>query len=185
MIRWFLDRQLRAFQRRWGYDASYARELLAADPSALIAFGLASGLGRYRKGVPVAAHAAVQLVSVMAEDCGPCAQLGVDMALEAGVPPAVLRAIAERDFSAMPAEIGLAVRWADASLAHAPAADEMRDDIVRLWGQRGLISLAFALTAGRIYPTVKYALGYGRACTRLNIAGEARPVRPAPLHVAA
>jgi hypothetical protein len=184
MIRWFLERQLRAFQRRWDYDASYARELVAADPFALIAFFQAAGIGRYRKGVPVGPHAAVQLVSVMAEDCGPCAQLGVDMALEAGVAPAVLRAITERDFAAMPAEIALAVRWADASLAHAPEAEEMREDIVRLWGQVGLISLAFALTAGRIYPTVKYALGHGRACVRLNIAGEARPVCP-PLHVAA
>jgi hypothetical protein len=184
MIRWFLDRQLRAFERRWGYDTAYARELAAADPFALIAFGLASGIGAYRKGVPAQVHGAAQLVSVMAEDCGPCAQLGIDMALEAGVAPAVLRAVVERDFAAMPAEIALAVRWADASLAHAPEADEMRDDIVRLWGKRGLISLAFALTAGRIYPTVKYAMGHGRACMRLNIAGEARSVRPA-LHVAA
>lgn len=182
MIRWFLDRQLRGFERRWGYDTAYARELLEADPFALIAFGLAGRIGAYRKGVPVDVHGAVQLVSVMAEDCGPCAQLGIDMALEAGVPPAVLRAVVERDFAAMPAEIALAVRWADASLARAPEADEMRDDIVRLWGQRGLISLAFALTAGRIYPTVKYAMGHGRACMRLNIAGEAR--RPT-LHVAA
>jgi len=184
MIRWFLDRQLRAFQRRWGYDVGYARELVEADPFALITFGLASGIGRYRKDVPVEAHGAVQLVSVMAEDCGPCAQLGIDMALQAGIAPAVLRAVVERDFASMPAEIALAVRWADASLAHAPEADEMRDNIVGLWGKRGLISLAFALTAGRIYPTVKYAMGHGRACKRLNVAGEARSVRPT-LHVAA
>jgi hypothetical protein len=27
-----------------------------------------------------------------------------------------------------------------------------------------------------VYPTLKYALGHGRACTRLVIGGEARPV---------
>ncbi|HEY1448012.1 MAG TPA: hypothetical protein VGF33_05710 [Caulobacteraceae bacterium] len=185
MIRWFLDRQLRAFQRQWGYDAAYMSDMLAADPSAVLRFGMAtSAIGRYRKGVPPAPWFAAGLVSVMAEDCGPCSQLAVDMALDAGVGPAVLRAVVERDFVAMPAEVALAVRYADACLAHAPQADEIRDDIVRLWGKRGLISLAFAITAARIYPTVKYALGHGRACVRLNIAGETRAVRPV-LHVAA
>jgi hypothetical protein len=185
MIRWFLDRQLRAFERRWGYDTAYARELLAADPAALLAFAVATGaIGGYHKGVPPGPLFAAGLVSVMAEDCGPCSQLSVDKALDAGVAPAVLRAVVERDFVAMPAEVALAVRYADACLAHAPQAEEMRNDIVRLWGQRGLISLAFAITVGRIYPTVKYALGHGRACVRISIAGEARTVRPV-LHEAA
>jgi hypothetical protein len=39
-----------------------------------------------------------------------------------------------------------------------------------------LISLSFALAASRVYPTVKYALGHGKACTRLTIAGKPLPV---------
>jgi hypothetical protein len=39
------------------------------------------------------------------------------------------------------------------------------------------VSLAFGLTAARLYPTLKYALGHGRACTRVTVAGT-----PAPLH---
>jgi hypothetical protein len=41
---------------------------------------------------------------------------------------------------------------------------------------RGLISLAFALACSRVYPTVKYALGHGKACTRLTVAGKPLPV---------
>jgi hypothetical protein len=44
------------------------------------------------------------------------------------------------------------------------------------WGKRGLISLAFAMLSARMYPTLKYALGHGQACTRLVIGGETRPV---------
>ena len=32
--------------------------------------------------------------------------------------------------------------------------------------------LAFAMAAARVYPTVKYALGHGKACTRLVVGGE-------------
>ncbi len=31
MLRWFLRRQVAAFERSWNYDASYLRALVAAD----------------------------------------------------------------------------------------------------------------------------------------------------------
>ena len=43
--------------------------------------------------------------------------------------------------------------------------------IVKRWGRRALVSLAFAITAARIYPTVKYALGHGKACMRVVVGG--------------
>ena len=176
MIRAFLARRLDAFERRWGYDVGYGREILAADPAALVAFSLSGALGGYRRDVPADAWFAAKLVGTLAEDCGPCTQLVIDMAEAAGVPAATLEAVMRRDFTAMPAETALAVRFAEACLDHAPEADEMRDDIVRLWGERGLVSIAFALTAARLYPTVKYALGHGRACQRVKIGGEVQPV---------
>ena len=45
-----------------------------------------------------------------------------------------------------------------------------------MWGQRALISLAFAMMGARLFPTLKYALGHGHACMRLTIGGETRPV---------
>jgi hypothetical protein len=42
---------------------------------------------------------------------------------------------------------------------------------VKRWGQRALVSLAFAITAARIDPTVKYALGHGKACMRVVVGG--------------
>ena len=88
----------------------------------------------------------------------------------------MLRAVVARDFAAMPYEVALAARFAELSLRHAPEADDVRDEVVRLWGKRALIALAFAITAARIFPTVKYALGHGKSCTRLTIGGETRPV---------
>ena len=176
MLKWFLKRWIDRFERTWRYDATYLRDILEADPRALHAFSKVSGIAAYRRGVPAAVYTAVGIVSVMAEDCGPCTQLGIDMAQRAGVDPAVLRAVVARDFPAMPADVALGVRFAEATLRHAPEADELREEVVRRFGKRGLISLAFAMTTARLYPTVKYAMGYGRACKRLTIGGEMRPV---------
>jgi len=176
MLRAFLRRQTSAFERTWNYDASYMREMIDADPLAMMAFGKIQGLSRYRKDVPLAAYCAAGLIAVMAEDCGPCTQLGIDMAQRHGVDPVILRAVVARDYRAMPEEVALASRFAEATLGHAPEADDLREEIVLRWGKRGLISLAFAIVSARMYPTLKYALGHGQACTRLVIGGETKPV---------
>jgi hypothetical protein len=176
MMKWLLSRWISKFERTWNYDASYLRDVLDADPRALAAFGKVAALSNYRKDVPPAAYCAAGIVGTMAEDCGPCSQLVLDMAQREGVAPDILRAIVARDFAAVPFEVALAARFAEASLQHAPESDDLRDEVVRRFGKRGLVSLAFAMTASRLYPTLKYALGHGRACTRLVIGGEARSV---------
>jgi hypothetical protein len=176
MIRWFLRRQIAAFERIWNYDASYMRELVDVDPRAMLTFGKVQGLTKYRKDVPQAAYSAAGLVGAMAEDCGPCTQLGIDMSQRAGVDPGILRAIVERDYKKLPYEVALAARFAEATLGHAPGADDLREEVIRRFGKRGLVSLAFAMVAARVFPTLKYALGHGKACTRVTVGGETRPV---------
>jgi len=141
-----------------------------------MAFWKVQSLSRYRKDVPLAPYCAAGIVAVMNEDCGPCTQLGIDMAESQGVDPAILRAVVARDYQAMPFEVALAVRYTEATLRHAPEADDLREEVVRHWGRRGLMSLAFRILAARMYPTVKYAMGHGHSCTRLRIGGETRPV---------
>jgi hypothetical protein len=176
MLRWFLRRQIARFERTWNYDAGYLHELIETDPQAMLAFGKLQAISRYRKDASSAALAAAGIVAVMSEDCGPCTQLGVDMAERGGVDPAVLRAIVARDISAMPEEVALVVRFTEATLRHAPEADELREDVMRRFGKRGVIALAFTILRARMYPTLKYALGHGHACMRLTIGGETRPV---------
>jgi hypothetical protein len=176
MLTWFLRNRLAAFGREYDYDVSYGYELLDADPAALRTFSKLMALGNYRKDAPRDAVYAVKLVATMAEDCGPCTQFGITMAEREGTAPEVLRAIVSGDVRVMPDDVSLAYQFAQAALAHDPAADELRDQIVARWGKRALITLCFALTAGRIFPTLKYAAGHGKACTRVKVAGTPIPV---------
>ena len=177
MLKWLLHRQIAAFERTWNYDATAVHDMIDADPRAMMVLGKLQGLSRYRKDIPLAAYCAAGIIAVMAEDCGPCTQLGIAMAQREGVDPATLRAVVARDYVAMPEDVVLAVRYTEATLRHAPEADELREEVLRRWGRRGLMSLAFSMVSARVYPTLKYALGHGRACTQLVIGGEAQPVR--------
>ena len=172
MIKWVLLRAIDKFERDWKYDATYMRDIIDASPrAAWICFPRAAALGQFRRGVPIEPWYAAGITAVRHEDCGPCTQLGVMMAERAGVTPAVLRALLADNPDAMPPDVALVWRFTRATLAYDAAADEYREAIVERWGRLGLISLAFAITASRIYPTVKYALGHGKACMRVVVGG--------------
>jgi hypothetical protein len=171
MLKWLMRRGVRAFERQWDYDAAYVHEMIDADPRAAWTFQRATALGRYRKDVPTDALAAAGITAVRLEDCGPCTQLAVSMAERAGVDPNVLTAVLTETPAGMTPDVALAWRFTRATLDRDPAADEDREEIVRRWGPRAVLSLAFAIITARMYPTLKYAMGHGQACRRVMVGG--------------
>ena len=171
MFKWLMHRGIATFERQWNYDASYVHEMVEADPRAARMFQRATGLGKYRKDVPAEALFAAGITAVRHEDCGPCTQLGVSMAERSGIDPQVLRAVLTEDPAMMPPDVALAWRFARATIDHDPSADGYRDEILTRWGPKALMSLAFAIVTARMYPTVKYAMGHGKACTRIGVDG--------------
>ena len=177
MISWFLKRQIRAFERTFDYDASYARDILDASPRALLLFSRVSKIVGYRKDVPADAWFAANITAALAEDCGPCTQLAVTMAERSGVSPEAIRAVLAADEKAMSPEVAWGSLFARAVLARdIDESDRLRAEILKRWGPRGLVSLAFTISASRVYPSVKYALGRGRACTQVRVAGADAPL---------
>jgi hypothetical protein len=176
MLKWLIRRRLDAFQRTYGYNVDYARDILDADTGALMRFARLDGLSRYRRDIPLDVYYAAKLIGTVSEDCGPCTQLIVAMALRDGVSPKTLASVLEGNDALLDDQVQLGVRFARATLAHDPAADELRDDIIARWGRRAVVSLAFGIAASRLYPTIKYALGHGKACQRVVVAGE--PIVP-------
>ena len=171
MIRWALRKAIGRFERQWHYDAGYMHDLIDASPRAAWLFARVTALGQFRRDIPVEPWCAAGITAVRHEDCGPCTQLAVTMAERAGVRPDVLRAVLNDEPTSMPPDVALVWNFTRATLAHDDAADQYRDAIVNRWGRRALVSVAFAITAGRIYPTLKYALGHGQACMRVVVAG--------------
>jgi hypothetical protein len=188
MIKWALRKAIGKFERDWKYDASYMRDIIDVSPRAAWLFSRVANLGQFRRDIPIEPWYAAGITAVRHEDCGPCTQLCVAMAERAGVSPAVLRAVLSDDPDTMPPDVALVWKFTRATLAHDAAADQYREAIVKRWGRLALVSLAFAITAARIYPTVKYALGHGKSCMRIVVGGT--PVMfdhgrlPAPLDVA-
>ena len=176
LIHRFITRKL---ERPFGYDAAYLHELADVSLLTFLKFSLVTSLVD-RKAAPAEALAAAGLVGTLHEDCGPCTQISVDLALAAGVRPEAVRAILAGDEDGMGADVALGYRFARATLGKdLEEADACRVEIVRRWGRQGLAALSLALTTARMYPTLKYAMGHGRACSKVTVAGQAaRFVKP-------
>jgi hypothetical protein len=170
MMKRIFSLALDRFQKRYQYDVSYGRYVLEHSERAFLKLTRLQGFGSYREDVPRDVYYAAKITSSIRADCGSCTQLVVTWAEEAGVSPALIRAIVSGD-PKLPADVALAVRFTDAVLSRDPACDLMRAEIRKNWGDKAVISLAFAIAAGQLYPNLKYGLGFGHECSLVQVAG--------------
>lgn len=171
MIRWLLNRLARAFAKRYDYDTSYMIEVNHVSTGAGLRLAAFPLISQYRG--PKQAQrvwAGGLLASTLEGDCGPCAQLCIDMALEAGIAPEdVTRCLNGEAASA--GDFGLGFRFAMASIRDTLEVDDLRAEITVKYGQKAVIAAAFASATGRFYPVFKRGLGHGKVCQRLQVEG--------------
>lgn len=169
MIRYLLNKTLLSMQKRYDYDVRYMQDILQTDLKAFLKFMGFQTMSAHSDNLPAAPLFAARLRAIIWDDCGPCTQLIVNMALEASLSPEVIRAIIDNDLDKLPEEVVLVVKFTDLVLAHNPEADDLREEILNLWGKEGLITIGYAISSTRVYPAFKYSLGYGSACSRIQI----------------
>lgn len=172
MIRSLIHRQLTRFEHATGYDATYLHELADASLGAFRRFAGARAMSNFREDVPLDAWYAAKIAATLAQDCGPCVQLNVTLAEQAGLPAAQIRAMLTGDLPAMGEDAALVWRYTRAVSARDIEADALRRQIETRWGRRALASIALQIAVAGIYPTLKYAFGHGRTCSRIRVGGE-------------
>lgn len=168
MIKWLLRRGARAFGRSYDYDVSYMLDVINTSAGAGMRLSAVPLISQYRG--PKAAQqvwAGAVFASTLEGDCGPCAQLVVDMAIEAGVDPDALRSCFDGDPN-LAGDVGLGFQFAMAAIRGDLDVDELQARIHAKYGQRAVISASFAAASGRFYPVFKRGLGYGHACRQLE-----------------
>ncbi|WP_200881876.1 hypothetical protein [Nitrincola sp. A-D6] len=175
---------LLSMKKRYDYDVGYMQDILQADVGAFLKFMGFQTMSSHSGHVPPGPLCAARIRAIIWDDCGPCTQLVVNMALEANVSPDIVSAIIDRDLNKLPKDIALVVQFTESVLAHNPEADDLREEILALWGKKGLITLSFCISSSRVYPALKYALGYGKTCSKVIVNDASlAPTRQAALPV--
>lgn len=173
----YLHRQMDDFERSFDYDGRYIHEMLDFSLDDFLRFSAMSGLSAKRGNLPLTAWYAARITAIKSEDCGPCTELTVRMAQREGLDAGFLAQVLTGDVAALDDDASLAVRLTKSTLARASDALEVQEQAETRWGREGLYRLALVLAASRVYPTIKYAVGHGKACYPVRI-GDSDGVAP-------
>jgi len=111
------------------------------SPAAFLRFCSILPLANSRKVLPKDVWFVAQIVALQHEDCGTCLQIGVNLARQARVDPALLRAALDGNCDDMPQEMVDVWRFTK-SVVTATDDDSLRETIRGRYGDRGLIELS-------------------------------------------
>ncbi len=178
MLKAIARNRIRAFSNRYDYDASYMEAVLDASPAVFFKFVKLVDAASHRESAPIDAYYAAKMAGARAEDCGPCTQLTVNMALEAGMGRDQIQAVLRRDYVAMNEDTVLAFRFAQAVINRTSNENELREAVRTALGDKGVIDLTLSLQLGRMFPMVKAGLGFARQCRRVTVGDTLVEVAP-------
>jgi alkylhydroperoxidase family enzyme len=170
LIQKFLFKGIDSFEKQSGVSADYCRWMANVSPRAFLKFAKLGKLAQYRRALPADASAVAHVVAAQSEDCGPCVQIAVNLALRGGVSKDILRAVLDRQPERLPPQLADLYRFAESVVASVED-DTLRQRVRNHYGDEALIEMALALAVGRTFPVVKRTIGYAQSCalTKLEI----------------
>jgi alkylhydroperoxidase family enzyme len=169
MIQRLIQAQLAREERRLGSSLDYLRHIARVSLPAFLKFGAFTPLARHRRVLPAEPYHVARLVSTQLEDCGTCVQIEVNLARQSGVAPELIQAVLNQAPELLPSSLEDVYRFAEAVVTHTGDEGETRERLRHQLGEEGLVELALAIAACRVFPTTKRALGYAISCERVEI----------------
>ena len=147
----------------------YQRDMAAASPGSALRLQEIGRLIRENQSVPETVAMMAALGAVMAEDCGDCVQIYVNLALKAGIDKAMVKAALEHRYSDLPIDLKLGVCFGRVVSENDPMLLEKGAALEAKFGRKALVDLALTVAMARFYPTVKRALGHSRSCAEAKV----------------
>ncbi len=168
MLNWLIDRQITKAERDLGVPLDYARWIARASLPATMRIAKFTKLLNAHRGPNAAFHVA-SLVGSMADDCGSCVQIGVNLARKAGVSREILEAVVRRAPESLPEKLADVYHFAEAATLNSPELDDYRERVRQHYGDNGLVEIALAVAMHRVFPTLKRGLGFARSCSLVPV----------------
>lgn len=153
-----------------GVPLDYQRDMAAASPGSALKLQEIARLIRENQSVPEPVAMMAALGATMAEDCGDCVQIYVNLALKAGIDKTIVKAALENHLSDLPTDLKLGFCFGRVVSDNDPMLLEKGAALEARFGRKALVDLALVIALARFYPTVKRALGHSRTCAEARVS---------------
>ena len=156
------------FEAHYKYDSTYMRELLDHSPEGFAKFNSFLPLSSHREKLKPEEYWVAKLAAMQVEDCGECLQLNVRMALEAGVPRALVQAVIRRGRD-LPERLRDVYDYARSVANHEMVDNELMERMEAGFDKGALLEFGLCIATAKVFPTIKRAVGYTKACSLIEI----------------
>jgi AhpD family alkylhydroperoxidase len=160
---------IEAREREIGVALDYQRDMAEAAPGSALRLAEIGRLARENLSVPAPVAAMAALGATLAEDCGDCVQIHVNLAAKAGIERRHIKAALDNRVTELPADLKLGFCFGRVVSENDPMLLEKGGAVEARFGRKALVDLALAVALARFYPTVKRALGHSRSCSATAI----------------
>jgi len=172
MLNMIIERILRKMEKTTGVSSDYARDINRGSTKAFYRFMRFMPMAHHRTAAPKEASCVAAIATIIQQDCGPCLQVVVTIGLHNGVDASIIKEAIRGDQDGLGPALSLVHRYATNIGQGNPAPESEIQAIRDLWGQAGLVDIAFAVSASPVFPTLKKALGHAAICLPLDVDGE-------------
>ena len=159
-------------QERWlGEKLDYLKYMVRTSRPAFFKYIRILPMANYRRVLTVEAYHIAAILASMAEGCGNCVQIEINMARAAGVDEAILQAIV----AGCPQDLDNTLRdvyeFTNSVLLDDAEQEPLRLRIVEHFGDRGLVELGMKIAVSRLFPMMTRTLGFSSSCSEIDVGG--------------
>lgn len=160
---------LEGFQNHFGYDTSYMKEMLKENEEAYAMFEAFLPMASYVNKAPKDVIFIAKITSMKNEDCGSCLQLNVDMAIEAGVSKELIHEIIFNEGKNLSDELKTVYDFTLLVGNKKEVSKDLYEKMNKLYKKEVIVELALAISATKIFPTIKRVLDDLQSCSVIQI----------------
>ena len=168
MLTRLIESRISAEERWLGEKLDYLKYMLRTSRPAFFKYMGVLPMANHRRALSVEAYHIAAILASMAEGCGNCVQIEINMARAAAVDEATLRAAVAQCPEDLDDTLQDVYEFTSAVLSDGAQQEPLRRRIVEHFGDRGLVELSMKIAASRLFPMMTRTLGFSSHCPEID-----------------
>lgn len=157
------------FKTHYGYDTEYMEQMLECSPESYAVFENFLPMATFSNKAPLDIINIARITSIIEQDCGTCAQLYIDLAIEARMDNNLIKEIVYNEGKNLPDDLKNLYNFTKAISNNQPIESELYDKINSAFSKDVLIEVSLAIAATKVFPTIKRTLNLAQSCSMIKI----------------
>ena len=169
MLTRLIESRISAEERCLGEKLDYLKYMVRTSRPAFFKYIRILPMANYRRVLTVEAYHIAAIMASMAEGCGNCVQIEINMARAAGVNEATLQAVAAGCTQDLDDTLQDVYEFTNSVLRDDAQQEPLRLRIVERFGDRGLVELSMKIAVSRLFPMMTRTLGFSSRCSEIDV----------------